>query len=58
MYSERVGDLVIQLRREIGAPAMPYTGGAWVGPSGRTMYFTQQNPQHIDRIYMTTRANL
>ena len=34
-----------------------YTGGAWVAPGGRTMYFTQQTG-NIDRIYVTTRANL
>jgi hypothetical protein len=36
----------------------PYTGGAWVAPGGRTMYFTQQNTAGLDRIYSTTRANL
>jgi hypothetical protein len=34
-----------------------YTGGAWVAPGGRTMYFTRQTG-NIDRIYVTTRANL
>lgn len=35
-----------------------YTGGAWVAPNGRTMYFTQANAQNLQHIYMTTRANL
>jgi hypothetical protein len=35
-----------------------YSGGAWVGPNGRVMYFTQTNAQGINRIFTTTRANL
>ncbi|MEO8841717.1 MAG: hypothetical protein ABI591_24070 [Kofleriaceae bacterium] len=35
-----------------------YTGGAWVAPNGRTMYFTQTTGQTVQRIYVSTRANL
>lgn len=45
--------------RELSTPNPgAYTGGAWVAPAGRTMYFTQQNAQGLRRTYVTTRANL
>jgi hypothetical protein len=44
---------------ELASPdPMSYTGGAWVGPSGRAMYFTQHTGNNVDAIYLTTRANL
>jgi hypothetical protein len=43
---------------ELADPALAsYTGGAWVAPAGRTMYFTQRTA-NVDRIYITTRMNL